>query len=172
MKYHIQNILSTDRLHGSCYPTVYACLLDVDPSEVPYFNHLYFSFQSEKENIQRYLELKYLNGKKREEVEDLPEYQNGIRNYDHWRPLPHWLWDNARELWLASRGYKEMYVPIDEIQMWLDCNPDTPYIASGISPRGVDHVVIYQNGKMIHDPHPSGGGVDVKYFMVLEKFTK
>lgn len=38
-------------------------------------------------------------------------------------------------------------------------HPETPYIVSGLSPRDVTHVVIYMNGQMIHDPHPSGSGV-------------
>lgn len=33
------------------------------------------------------------------------------------------------------------------------------YIANGPSPRGVYHSVIYSNGKLAHDPHPSDQGV-------------
>jgi hypothetical protein len=33
------------------------------------------------------------------------------------------------------------------------------YIASGLSPRGVRHSVIYSHGEMVHDPHPSGAGI-------------
>jgi hypothetical protein len=33
------------------------------------------------------------------------------------------------------------------------------YIASGLSPRGVRHSVIYSRGEMVHDPHPSGAGI-------------
>jgi len=31
--------------------------------------------------------------------------------------------------------------------------------ASGKSPRGLDHAVVWMNGKMVHDPHPSGDGI-------------
>lgn len=35
-----------------------------------------------------------------------------------------------------------------------------PYIMSGTSPRGDWlHAVIFQDGEMLHDPHPSGGGI-------------
>jgi hypothetical protein len=33
------------------------------------------------------------------------------------------------------------------------------YIASGLSPRGVRHSVIYSAGVMVHDPHPSKAGI-------------
>lgn len=33
------------------------------------------------------------------------------------------------------------------------------YIASGLSPRGVRHSVIYRRGALVHDPHPSGAGI-------------
>lgn len=33
------------------------------------------------------------------------------------------------------------------------------YIANGLSPRDVYHSVIYSNGKLVHDPHPSDAGV-------------
>jgi hypothetical protein len=170
MKFHIQRLRSTEKTHGSCYPTVYACLLDLELEEVPYFSNLYFSFDFEEANIKRYLEHKFLDGKSLEEVKSAPEYESKVMNYEHWRPLKLWLWDNSRELWLASKGYKEVLIPKNQIYTWLKIYPNEPYIASGKSPRGVDHVVIYQSGKMIHDPHPEGGGVEVKYYMALQKF--
>jgi hypothetical protein len=33
------------------------------------------------------------------------------------------------------------------------------YMASGLSPRGVRHSVIYSNGALVHDPHPSRAGI-------------
>lgn len=33
------------------------------------------------------------------------------------------------------------------------------YIASGYSPRGVRHSVIYSRGALVHDPHPSRAGI-------------
>jgi hypothetical protein len=38
----------------------------------------------------------------------------------------------------------------------------------GKSPRGVSHVVIYQNGQLVHDPHPSRAGIlDITWSAVL-----
>jgi len=42
------------------------------------------------------------------------------------------------------------------------------YIASGISPRGVRHSVIYSNGQLVHDPHPSNAGVIPDLYLWLE----
>lgn len=42
------------------------------------------------------------------------------------------------------------------------------YIANGPSPRGVKHSVIFQNGKMIHDPHWTDDGImKVEWIWVL-----
>lgn len=40
--------------------------------------------------------------------------------------------------------------------------PDEYYLQTGVSPRGdgtVYHVVVAQNGKMVHDPHPDNTGL-------------
>lgn len=43
------------------------------------------------------------------------------------------------------------------------------YIANGLSARGVYHSVIYSAGKLAHDPHPSGAGIEtVEWLWVLE----
>jgi len=42
------------------------------------------------------------------------------------------------------------------------------YFAVGESPRGVDHMVIYKDGVMVHDPHPDNNGlVNIKYWEIL-----
>jgi hypothetical protein len=52
-----------------------------------------------------------------------------------------------------------------------DTPPDQKYyMAWGISPRGIKHSVIYSNGKIVHDPHPDGGGVkDIYNYAWIEK---
>ena len=70
-----------------------------------------------------------------------------------------------------SLGYElNWYLPSDEIYRYIreDCK-DIPYQVQGESPRGYQHVVIYMNGKMIHDPHPEGGGVIPQYFGFINK---
>jgi hypothetical protein len=47
---------------------------------------------------------------------------------------------------------------------------DRLYFVTGPSARGVSHVCIYRNGKMVHDPHPSRDGLlEEKYFYELVK---
>ena len=55
--------------------------------------------------------------------------------------------------WLNARGYQ-----LERIPRHLYTNEY--YFVSGPSPRGNwYHVVIYRNGKMVHDPHPEGTGI-------------
>ncbi len=37
--------------------------------------------------------------------------------------------------------------------------PNFDYILAGVSSRGIGHVSIYRGDELIHDPHPSGGGI-------------
>lgn len=44
------------------------------------------------------------------------------------------------------------------------------YIASGRSVRGVHHCVIYKDGIMVHDPHPTREGLlNIEWFESIEK---
>lgn len=74
--------------------------------------------------------------------------------------VPHFLeiapepsqWGFAFEDWMNERG----------LAVWLK-HGHTPfegyYLASGPSPRGVSHMVVYLNGDLAHDPHPSRAGI-------------
>jgi hypothetical protein len=42
---------------------------------------------------------------------------------------------------------------------WVAECKDKYYLVSGKSPRGFSHMVIYKNGRLAHDPHPSRDGV-------------
>jgi hypothetical protein len=44
-----------------------------------------------------------------------------------------------------------------------------PYQVIGKSPRGYYHVVIYQDGEMVHDPHPDFTGVVPEYYGFIFK---
>jgi len=162
MKYYKQEFLHKpdDYPDGSCYPTVYACILDMELHEIPYFNLFYFTTSKQKENFAKYIESHY---NKAEYSEDIKK--ENISNFIFDR---HRLWDQARMLWLVSMGYTEDYIA--DLDKWLLENPDRPYIATGISPRNVFHVVIYQGGKMTHDPHPSDAGlIKTDYFTYIRK---
>jgi len=61
-------------------------------------------------------------------------------------------WVTILDDWLIERGF-------EIIQINGHQNDDSYYLVTGMSPRGVNHVCIYQNGELYHDPHPSGDGL-------------
>jgi len=63
---------------------------------------------------------------------------------------------------LKKRGYKTMYSKQEPINIDY-------YMAWGISPRGLNHSVIYHNGKLVHDPHMDGGGIVAGEYCWLEE---
>lgn len=159
MKYHKQKHLQIregDRniQTGSCYPTVIACLLDLELDQVPNFQLLYFDRADQRKNLEAWLKNKYLS---EDRLAGLNEAERESQNerYDLAVSESHGLWDKVINWWLASEGYETNFYSTD----WVKDHPGVPYLVSGISPRGVQHVVIYQDGKMIHDPHPDGGDV-------------
>ena len=77
------------------------------------------------------------------EIDDIPEFEE--MSDKEWFPK---LFN-----WLESIGFyllqwdEEIYLPVF-------------FIANGMSPRGVSHSVVYFEKKMVHDPHPSGLGIN------------
>lgn len=64
----------------------------------------------------------------------------------------------------------QWYTESEEVQRFIKHEYyNLAYQVSGKSPRGFEHVVIYRNGEMIHDPHPEGGGVIPKYYGFIVK---
>ena len=176
MKYHKQIFLyagedSPDAIAGSCYPTVIACLLDKELMEMPHFNILFWN-ETEKKNLTKVLKNKFLHKSRIEKYgEDFcqEQYRSKLNQYLEWS------WFNVLEAYLYSQGVEERRIP--DIDKWLKDNSGKPYTATGKSPRGVLHVVIYQDGKMIHDPHPSNDGlVEVEHYDelvdVLEEYPE
>lgn len=47
--------------------------------------------------------------------------------------------------------------------------PTGLHLVSGKSSRGCEHMVIYKNGKLFHDPHPSNEGIEkvLEFWMLL-----
>lgn len=97
---------------------------------------------------------------------------------------PHNDWGKALKDWFATKGYE--FLPADEFVWWhpklvpspkpgefktidLSATKDKYYIVTGQSPRheGSLHCVIYQNGNMVHDPHPDNTGV-----LNIDSFSK
>lgn len=79
---------------------------------------------------------------------------------------PEGFWFEVLELWLREYHHKEERY--HEQDPYLNGYSDY-YFASGPSPRGVFHRVIYKEGKLFHDPHPSGAGIlEVRNYITLE----
>ena len=74
------------------------------------------------------------------------------------------------KLWFEKLGYHihiAMRDPLPKL------NEHTFYFAVGPSTRGVTHMVVWQNGQIYHDPHPSNDGLlSVEYWQYLTPILK
>lgn len=132
-----------------------ACLLDLPVELVPNFNTFYWT-PEERTNIKKVFD----------ELWSTDEWR------DHNYSIAMNMWHNALTYWLASRGYKVTIIPADTIQQWVEENPDKPYMVSGLTKRGLNHITIYQNGKLLHDPHPHNEEIiddSHRMYEILEK---
>jgi len=70
--------------------------------------------------------------------------------------VPHFLlwleWNHVMVEWLAEKGWR-IYC------RFTDTIPDERCIVAGVSPRGVAHVCVAENGRIVWDPHPSRDGL-------------
>lgn len=79
--------------------------------------------------------------------------------------IPHFLdeWYLEYETWLHALGWR---------MAWWNAgaggDPPGLAIANGPSFRGLPHSVVYLDGLLYHDPHPSDAGlVEVRYWILL-----
>jgi len=74
---------------------------------------------------------------------------------------------------LNKHGYDSLGVEEDIKEMNNYNGVDGFFMVAGKSPRSYvenGHAVIYKNGKIIHDPHPSNDGIgEFRYFYIIEK---
>lgn len=130
-------------VYGNCLAACVASLLDLPITEVP--NVEVFFHLSKYDSF--YLDVleKFLTSKGYEITTD-----------DRFKCFHPELADMrfANEEWLADSTYNLR---------------DKYYLISGQSPRGLSHITIWQNGKMIHDPHPTKEGlVKLQFFQSIE----
>ena len=71
-------------------------------------------------------------------------------------------WQSLLCLWLASRGLDVVRVQAtgDGELLHTPTHGRALWIASGPAARGRNHAVVYRGPDMIHDPHPSGAGLE------------
>ena len=79
------------------------------------------------------------------ELHDIPEFPA------HQEPE----FDKEVNAWLAGRG-----LTYKRVKGAAFAGQDVYHIIEGISPRGGPHACVGLNGRIIHDPHPAGGGLD------------
>lgn len=83
-------------------------------------------------------------------LEDVPDFMHPNGEYE-----PSGFWERFFAF-CRSRGY-------EPYERFYDRGEPTfrgYYLAYGTSPRGVEHAVVYHDGKLAHDPHPSRGGIE------------
>ncbi|MCJ1709259.1 hypothetical protein [Microbacterium sp. VKM Ac-2923] len=68
-------------------------------------------------------------------------------------------WFQVFTLWLRGRGLTIRPMRGEDV--------DQPCLAIGMSPRDVEHVVVWGPNGMIHDPHPSRDGIEPRQFWAL-----
>lgn len=69
--------------------------------------------------------------------------------------------------YFRSGGWEDLLV--------LSCGVDSTFICCGPSPRfvGLDHAVLYKDGLMLHDPHPSRSGLlELRYAFMIESISQ
>lgn len=105
-------------------------------------------------------------------ITDVPNFETlySISDTYYYDVLSAWLKHLGFEIYNDSRF---MCFHDDESKSQYKDEPkDKYYMVSGLSPRGIQHVCIYQNGKLIHDPHPSREGITTEeYFETIVSLT-
>lgn len=98
-------------------------------------------------------------------VSDCPQIQ---LFFDVKKPANFWM--QTVELWLKHYGYREVaWLP--EFEPINHGHVDY-YFGVGKSARGVHHIVIYKDGEMVFDPHPSKTGLlNITEWITLEKIV-
>lgn len=75
-------------------------------------------------------------------LDDVPEFQKEPPNQ----------WRSSLRSWLGGMGLEMLVYDRDPRE-------SGHYLAVGDGPRGCTHCVVYRDGKMVHDPHPSNDGL-------------
>ncbi len=136
--------------NGNCWAAAIASLLEIPISEVPNFEvwfntdvcYIWYDL-TQCFLIQRGHTL---------------EYDNRFKVFHHTEDE----WNTVGDDWY------DKYAQMGEYHKLREELKDQYYLVSGPSPRGVSHATIWQNGVMVHDPHPTREGIlELKTFEVI-----
>jgi hypothetical protein len=78
-----------------------------------------------------------------------------LEEVPHFAEMADDVWFDATCKFLNNHGFDVHDCEQEEIPHVKD----NYVLVIGKSPREVSHIVIYQNGQMVHDPHPSQAGL-------------
>ena len=86
-----------------------------------------------------------------------------LEDVPHFAAMPDDTWFEFMCNWLWDKGWN--------IEDFETVNDSPEYMLTiGPSQRGVSHAVIYKDGEMVHDPHPSNAGLlSVKWCSAIYK---
>lgn len=67
--------------------------------------------------------------------------------------------------WLRKFGYSAITITVDDLTIpnYQDCY----LLVAGVNGEGVEHCVIYKNGKLEFDPHKGGSTINPKYVDII-----
>lgn len=147
----IRNSQNEMVVRGNCWAAAIASILELPITEVPNFE-IWFEWE---DGLWWYLTQRFLN-KKGFVLEDDNRFQVFHMTEEGWR-----------ESIGASPSHNETYADLKaQLQGQF-------YFINGTSARGVQHVTIWQNGVMVHDPHPSREGIlDHRSFEFIRPLTE
>lgn len=102
-------------------------------------------------------------------ISEVPNIETlyGIDNNYYWEVLWRWLGHIGYEISTDERF--RCFHGDESKSEFKEQLKDKYYLVSGKSQRGFQHICIYKNGELVHDPHPSKEGiVTEEYFESLE----
>jgi hypothetical protein len=136
----VKNSKDEEVVRGNCYAAVIASMLELPITEVP---NVEVFFHIPNSSYWQEVMLTFLNSKG---------------------------WDLCSDDRFKVFHDKEFGVNKGKRDEYLNECRNKFYFVSGKSARGVHHICIYLNGKLVHDPHPSGEGLlTEETFQTLEK---
>jgi hypothetical protein len=135
----VKNSKGETIIHGNCYPAIIATMLNLPITEVPN-TEVFFDTSFDY----KWLMNAWMREKFKMKVEWAEEYEIFHLEFEE-----------------GCRTDKEAN------DKRIDLSGDE-YLAYGQSPRGVSHICVYQQGELVHDPHPTREGlVTIEGFMKI-----
>jgi hypothetical protein len=104
-------------------------------------------------------------------ITEVPNFETlyGINNTYYYEVLCKWLRHLGYEITTDDRF--KCFHGDENRNEFKEQLKDMYYLVSGKSTRGIQHICIYQNGKLVHDPHPTNEGLFTEDFFEFIEFV-